>query len=127
MEQLQFNQLIEKLTELARKISTAGQFNADHRVKEVLAEALGYTMQVTATNASQMMLPVNRQRKFLFLMNFDPVGYARIAFGSPATLTLGIPLAAGGGGILLDNNVPKAQINIIGSIASNSNITLIEA
>lgn len=127
MEQLQFNQLIAKLSELAKKFETAGQFNADPRVRDVLTDALGYTTQVTATNVSQPILPVNRHRKFLFVMNFDPVGYARIAFGAPATLTLGMPLAAGGGGVFLDNNVPKAQVNIIGSIAVNPNITLIEA
>jgi len=128
MEQLQFSQLMTRLTELIKEVGK-GQFaksGAGHAFAQE-AEALGYTLQVTATPNSTLLLPVNMKRKFLFMLNDDALGYARIAFGSAATLTLGMKLAASGGGVLLDNNVPKAQINIIGSIANNSNITLIEA
>lgn len=128
MEQLQFSQLMTRLTELIKEVGK-GQFNksgAGHALAQE-AEALGYTLQVTATPQSKLLLPVNMHRRFLFMLNDDALGYARIAFGAAATLTVGMKLAAGGGGVLLDNNVPKAQINIIGSIANNSNITMIEA
>jgi len=85
----------------------------------------GYTIQINASAVSQMILPAEPNRRFLFLQNYDALGYATIAFGTEATLVTGIRLAANGGGILLDNNVPTAAIFIIGSIAANSNITLI--
>ena len=85
----------------------------------------GYTIQINASLVSQMILPAEPGREFLFLQNYDPLGYATIAFGTEATLVTGIRLAANGGGILLDNHVPTAAIFIIGSIAANSNITLI--
>jgi len=50
-----------------------------------------------------------------------------VTFGTEATLATGIKLGAGGGGILLDNHVPTAAVFIIGSIASNPNVSLIEA
>lgn len=85
----------------------------------------GYTAQITAQSVSALLLPSDPERKFLFIQNNDPVGYANIAFGVDATLNTGMRLTANGGGILLDNNVPTAAIYIIGSIAANSNITLI--
>lgn len=128
MEQLQFSQLMIRLTELSQQVGK-GQFfksGAAHAFAQE-AEALGYTLQVTATNKSQLLLPVNPKRNFLFMLNDDPLGNARVAFGAAATMTVGFKLAAGGGGFLLDNHVPRAQINLIGDTASNSNITLIEA
>ncbi len=130
MDQVQFSQFMTRLTDLIDKVGARGQFSGksgelQHAINDM--QALGYTLQVTATNQSALLLPVNLKRRFLFMLNDDALGYARIAFGSAATLSLGMKLAAGGGGVFMDNNVPKAQINIIGSIAQNSNITLIEA
>lgn len=85
----------------------------------------GYTAQINVTSASQLMLPADRRRTFLFLQNNDSLGSCTISFGVTATLATGIKLGANGGGILLDNNVPTAAIYIIGSIANNSNVTLI--
>lgn len=61
----------------------------------------------------------------MYLVNNDTLGYAIISFGVDATLATGMKLAAGGGGIMLDNNVPTAAVYIIGSIALNSNITMV--
>lgn len=87
----------------------------------------GFTGQVTATAQSTQILPADPSRKFLFFSNDDALGYARISFGVEATLTTGIKIAPGGGGILLDNNVPTAAVFIIGSIATNPNITMVVA
>ena len=87
----------------------------------------GFTSQVNATNASQLLLPADPNRKFLMIVNDDALGYVRISWGVDATLVTGIKLSANGGGILLDNNVPTAALYIIGSIPLNSNITLVSA
>lgn len=87
----------------------------------------GFTSQVNATNASQLLLPADPNRKFLMMVNDDALGYVRITWGVDATLVTGIKLSANGGGILLDNNVPTAALYIIGSIPLNSNITLVSA
>ena len=128
MEQLQFSQLMTRLADLV-KASGSGKSTGHNGHDSIMAEAqaLGYTFQVIATGASTRLLPVNLKRTFLYILNNDALGYARVAFGSAATLSSGIILQANGGGILLDVNVPKAQLYIIGSIANNPNITLIEA
>lgn len=88
-------------------------------------EIRGYTQQIAVTSQSQLLLPADPKRKFLFISNDDAIGYARISFGAEATLTTGIKIAAGGGAILLDINCPTAAVYIIGSIALNSNVSLI--
>jgi hypothetical protein len=85
----------------------------------------GLTQPVTVTSANAQLAPSDYDRRFLFIQNNDTTGSVWLSFGAPAQLGVGIKLAAGGGGILLDNNVPTAQINAIGTIASNANVTLI--
>jgi len=89
------------------------------------SEVRGFTAQVHVTSASVLLLPADPARKFLFLQNNDALGSCTASFGCDAVLGVGIRLAAGGGGILLDNNVPTSALYIIGSIASNPNVTLI--
>ena len=87
----------------------------------------GNTVQIVATAKSTMILPADPYRRFLYFLNNDAVAYATLAFGVDATLVTGMRLGSGGGGILLDNNVPRSAIFIIGSSASNANITLVYA
>jgi hypothetical protein len=85
----------------------------------------GLTRQATVTDSSEVMLAPDYDREFLFIQNNDATGNVWLAFGAPAQVGVGIYLAAGGGGMLLDNHVPTAQLNAIGSISSNANITVI--
>lgn len=85
----------------------------------------GYTQQINVTALSQLLLPADPSRRFLFMQNNDAVGTCTLSFGVDATLATGMKLGANGGGILLDNNVPTAALYIIGSIANNPNVTLI--
>ena len=90
-----------------------------------IARITGNTVHVVATSVSTMILPADANRTFLFFENDDSLGFARVAFGVDATLATGMKLGSGGGGILLDNHVPTGAVFIIGSIASNANITMI--
>jgi hypothetical protein len=91
------------------------------------AHLRGLTYPRRVTNASTQLLAADYDRKFLFIQNNDAVGIVYLAFGAPAVVGQGMKLAANGGGILLDNNVPTAQVFAIGSIASNANINIITA
>lgn len=86
----------------------------------------GLTFPATVTNLSQELLPRDNDRKFLFIQNNDALGTVTLAFGGAgATLGIGIRLAAGGGAILLDINVPNGRLFAIGSIANNPNVVII--
>lgn len=95
-------------------------------VPAIVEPERGYSIPVTATAVSTELLPVDVSRKFLFIQNNDPVGVAFVSFGGAAAfLNQGFRLAPGGGGILLDNNVPTARAFIIGTIANNPNLTMV--
>lgn len=86
----------------------------------------GATRPITVTAASQEIIPADADRKFLYLVNNDPVGVVYVSIGGVgAALLQGITLAAAGGGILLDNNVPTGKIFMIGTIANNPNVTAV--
>lgn len=85
----------------------------------------GSTSQISATSSSVMILPADPHRTFLYLSNDNTAAFAKVSFGTDATLVTGIRLAAGGGGILLDNGVPTSAVFIIGSIANNPDITMV--
>lgn len=87
----------------------------------------GQTFDRTVTNVSQSLLPIDHDRRFLFIQNNDTLGVVYLSYGRDAVLGSGMRLSAGGGGILLDVNVPTAELFAIGSIASNPNITIITA
>lgn len=91
------------------------------------SQITGFTAQINVTAVSQLVLPADPRRKFLFLQNNDPVGTCTVSFGSDAVLAVGMKLGANGGGILLDNHIPTSAIYIIGSILNNPNVTLIGA
>jgi hypothetical protein len=84
----------------------------------------GVTLQYNVLAADTVALAVDFDRKFLFIFNNDVLGDVWGAWGSPAKVGVGMKLKAGGGGILLDNNVPTAELHLIGTIASNQNVTI---
>ena len=92
---------------------------------QVIQIARGLTFPFTATQDSQLMLPVDTDRKFLFIENNDALGVIWVSYGVANALGVGMRFSSGGGGILLDNNVPTAAVYVIGTIANNPNITII--
>ena len=111
----------------APRVSPGNRYMRQGESAPVDEQARGYTARVTVTDESVMILPANPKRRFLFFSNDDALGFARVTFGTEATLATGIKLGAGGGGILLDNHVPTAAVFIIGNIPVNPNVSLIEA
>jgi hypothetical protein len=87
--------------------------------------ARGVTLQYNVLAADSVALAVDFDRKYLFLLNNDVLGDVWGAWGSPAKVGVGMKFKAGGGGIMLDNNVPTAELHLIGTIASNQNFTII--
>ena len=85
----------------------------------------GVTLQYNVLAADTVALAVDFDRKFLFIFNNDVLGDVWGAWGSPAKVGVGMKFKAGGGGIMLDNNVPTAELHLIGTIASNQNFTII--
>jgi len=86
----------------------------------------GATKPLTVTAVSQELIPADADRKFLYIVNNDPLGIVYVTVGGiGAALLQGFTLGAGGGGILLDYNVPTAKIHMIGTIANNPNVTAI--
>ena len=85
----------------------------------------GVTLQYNVLAADSVALAVDFDRKYLFLLNNDVLGDVWGAWGSPAKVGVGMKFKAGGGGIMLDNNVPTAELHLIGTIASNQNFTII--
>lgn len=86
----------------------------------------GFTRPVTVTNVSQEIFPVDFARKFLFIQNNDAIGVVFVSVGGQAAaLNQGFRLGPNGGGILLDISVPTDRIFMIGTIASNPNVTAI--
>ena len=84
----------------------------------------GQSQPIYVTNVSQLVFPFDASRKFLYLLNNDALGVVWVFFGgSGAIVGQGMRLGPGGGGILLDNHVPTAQIFMIGTIAANPNVT----
>ena len=88
----------------------------------------GFTYPINVGAVSQLWQDVDLNRKFLYMLNNDALGVVWVAFGGAgAALGQGIRLGPGGGGILLDINVPTSRIFLIGSIAANPNVTAVVA
>ena len=86
----------------------------------------GLTYPLLITAVSQEVFPVDLDRKMLYLLNNDALGVVWVFFGGAgAVVGQGMRLAPGGGGILLDNHVPTSRIFMIGTIASNPNVTAV--
>lgn len=88
----------------------------------------GLTYPLNVGLASFEAFPIDVDRKFLYLLNNDALGVVWVTFGGAgAAIGQGMRLAPGGGGILLDQNVPTNRIFMIGTIANNPNVTAVVA
>lgn len=92
----------------------------------VPTNAGGSNAQKTVTNVSTLFLAANANRKYLLIQNNDPTGDIYIVFGGAATLTTGIKIAANGGVLELNCNILTAAIYAIGSLATQSNVVVVE-
>lgn len=93
-----------------------------------IAVERGITQPVTVTNVSQEIFPADAARKFITVTNNDPIGVVYVSFGGAgAGLNQGLRVGPGGGGFLLDINVPTSRIFMIGSIAANPNVSVVVA
>jgi hypothetical protein len=79
----------------------------------------------TVTNVSASMMAANTNRKYLLIQNNDASGVIYINFGAASTIANGIKIEAGGA--FEPAAISTQEIFAIGSIASNSNVLLVEA
>jgi hypothetical protein len=110
------------------KGSVTAQFGASQTspadVCSKLQTAKGFTYPFTVTNVSQQLLPIDLNRTFLNVVNTDPLGNFTLSFGNPQPYGVGVPCAAGGGAVFMDQHVPTAAVYVIGNIANNPNVSL---
>lgn len=77
--------------------------------------------QITVTTSSSQILAANASRKYFLIQNNDATGVIFLTFGVSALLTTGIRIAPGG--VYEMSDVQTSQtINVIGDIASNTNV-----
>ena len=83
--------------------------------------------QKTVTNASGALLAAKTGRRYLLIQNNDAAGivYVNLA-GATAAEAGGIKIEPGGS-LEIQGFCPSGAINAIGSIASNANVTAVEA
>lgn len=79
----------------------------------------------TVTNATAQLVAANSARKYLLIQNKDPVGKIWIQFGAAATQAAGV-LIVPGGNFEMISKISAQQIQAIGDLASNANITVVE-
>lgn len=83
--------------------------------------------QKTVSNASGQLLAANTARRYVLIQNKDASGDIYVTLdGTAATTAKGIKIAAGGS-YECQGYAPTGAINAIGSIASNSNVVIVEA
>lgn len=80
--------------------------------------------QITVTNASQVFSAANINRQYLLIQNKDTLGNIWVVFNAAATTLLGIKIPVGGS-YELNNVCSTDSINIIGDVASNSNVVIV--
>ena len=86
--------------------------------------SLTQTNPVVTTTSAQV-LAANTSRAFLAIQNNDPSGIIYVNFGSAATVAGSLKILPGGI-LFVDTMVSTQAINIIGSIASNANVVVLE-
>lgn len=84
------------------------------------------TTSVTVTNASQALVAANGLRRWIMIQNNDGAGNVFLAFGSTAATTALIKIAPAANITFSSVGIPTQTINLIGSIASNANVAIVE-
>lgn len=82
--------------------------------------------QKTVTNASTQLVAANAARQYLLVQNKDATGNIYLNFGAGAATTLNGILISAGGSYELDNIQSTQAIQAIGSLATQSNVVVVE-
>jgi hypothetical protein len=114
---------------LSREVLGYASSSRSHeQVADSLKPATGNTQPINVANVSREVFPSDINRKFIFIQNNDAVGVVFVSIGGAgAAINQGFRLGPGGGGVLLDNNVPTDRIFMIGTVAANPNVTSVVA
>lgn len=91
-----------------------------------VASGAAANTQVTVTNASTTIDAANANRQYLLIQNKDATGIVYLNFGGAATVANGVQINPGGSwesGAFC----PTGAVQAIGSIASNTNVVIVEA
>lgn len=82
--------------------------------------------QATVTNASALLVAANPARRYLLVQNNDPSGIIYVTLdGSAATTAKGIKVGPGGS-LELASYCPTGAVYAIGSLATQSNVVVVE-
>lgn len=85
----------------------------------------GFTYPITVTSSSKMFFDIDFDRKMFTIVNNDLAGIVWVFFGGAGgPVGQGMRAGPGGGGFLLDNHVPTSRIWMIGTVASNPNVSV---
>ena len=79
----------------------------------------------TITNTSSAARAAMPLRRYLMIQNNHATGIIYVVFGATATAALGIKIGPGQN-YELNNVVPNNSVNIIGDIASNTSVVIVE-
>lgn len=82
--------------------------------------------QATVTNASTQIVAANTARKYLYIENNDPTGDIFIGFGAAAVTALNGKKISPGGFYEFSDVQSTQAIKAIGSLATQSNVVVIE-
>lgn len=85
----------------------------------------GSAGQVIVTNADQLVINANPLRKYLLVQNNDPTNAIYVQFNAPADAANGVKVAAGVSWEL-HRNVHTGDVHVIGAVASNPNVVMME-
>lgn len=81
--------------------------------------------QITVTNVSQVLVAANANRKYLLIQNKDAAGIVYVTFNAAATAANGVRLQPNSS-YELNFAVPVDSVSLIGDIASNANVVVVE-
>lgn len=83
------------------------------------------TNQITVTNSASTISGASTTRQYLFIQNNDPTGTIYVSFGVAATALNGIKIGPGQS-FEMANTQTNNLISMIGSIASNANVIMVQ-
>lgn len=106
------------------RVSLSGSVGASIVINKA-AQASYVQASKTATPASSQLLAANAARQYLLIQNKDNTGFIWLFFGAaPATPANGVRI--GPGGNFEPTVLPVGAVQVVGDIANNANIVVVE-
>ena len=84
-----------------------------------------YVLLGGVTPVSQKILAANPQRRYFMIQNKDTTGNIWFNFFYAATTTFGVKIGPGGNAEFI-TDVPSYDVYVIGDIANNANVVVVE-